>query len=88
MTLKLIFAFQVVLISTVEPLWYMKPRYENSKDGNRQVKNIVFNLELAAVLLPKNAHTIDIIVDFHDASSGNTPGVGMAKQFLDILGNH
>jgi hypothetical protein len=31
---------------------------------------------------------MNIIVDFRDASSGNTPGVGMAKQFLDILGNH
>ncbi|KAJ2962827.1 hypothetical protein NQZ79_g2138 [Umbelopsis isabellina] len=70
------------------PLCYMKPRYENSKDGNRQIKNIVFNLELAASLLPENVHTMDIIVDFRDASSGNTPGVGMAKQFLDILGNH
>ncbi|GAB5592602.1 hypothetical protein Unana1_07502 [Umbelopsis nana] len=70
------------------PLCYMKPRYENSKDGIRQIKNIVFNLELAASLMPENAHTMDIIVDFRDASSGNTPGVGMAKQFLDILGNH
>lgn len=70
------------------PLCYMKPRYENSKDGNRQIKNIVFNLELAALLVPENVHTMNIIVDFRDASSGNTPGVGMAKQFLDILGNH
>ncbi|CAM0134891.1 unnamed protein product [Umbelopsis sp. WA50703] len=61
------------------PLCYMKPRYENSKDGNRQIKNIVFSLELAASLLPENVHTMDIIVDFRDASSGNTPGVGMAK---------
>jgi hypothetical protein len=66
----------------------MKPRYENSKDANRQIKNIVFSLELAAALVPQGVHTMDIIVDFRDASSGDTPGVGMAKQFLDILGNH
>ncbi|KAI8582450.1 hypothetical protein K450DRAFT_227232 [Umbelopsis ramanniana AG] len=70
------------------PLCYMKPRYENSKDADRQIKNIVFSLELAAALVPDDVHTMDIIVDFRDAGSGDTPGVGMAKQFIDILGNH
>src|ERR1700730_6301150 len=70
------------------PLWIMRPRLENSRNGERQVKHIIFSLERAIRLMPPGVETIDIIVDFKDASNGHSPSVATSKKFLDILGNH
>ncbi|CAO3650446.1 unnamed protein product [Cunninghamella blakesleeana] len=70
------------------PVWIMRPRLQNSKDGERQIKNIVFNLERGIRLMPAKVENIAIIVDFKDSSSSHNPSVGTCKKFLDILGNH
>ncbi|KAI9487364.1 MAG: CRAL-TRIO domain-containing protein [Benjaminiella poitrasii] len=70
------------------PLWIMKPRYENSKDSDRQVKHIVFCLERGIRLMPPQVEKISIVVDFKDSTASNNASVGTCKKFLDILGNH
>ncbi|KAI8578866.1 hypothetical protein K450DRAFT_244883 [Umbelopsis ramanniana AG] len=73
---------------TGRPIWIMRPRLENSKNAERQVKHIIFSLERAIRLMPAGVENISIIVDFKDASSGHSPSVATCKKFLDILGNH
>ncbi|KAG0189900.1 hypothetical protein DFQ28_002785 [Apophysomyces sp. BC1034] len=70
------------------PLWWMKPRFQNSKDAERQVKHIVFCLERGIRLMPPNVETIDIVIDFKDSSSSHNPSIATSKKFLDILSNH
>ncbi|KAG2179980.1 hypothetical protein INT43_003767 [Umbelopsis isabellina] len=70
------------------PLWIMRPRLENSKDAERQIKHIVFSLERAIRLMPVGVENLSIIVDFKDSSSGQSPSVSTCKKFLDILANH
>ncbi|KAI8388459.1 CRAL-TRIO domain-containing protein [Radiomyces spectabilis] len=70
------------------PLWVMRPRHQNSKDGERQVKHIVFCLERGIRLMPQGVETLDILIDFKDSSSSQNPSLGTAKKFLDILSNH
>ncbi|KAI8997502.1 CRAL-TRIO domain-containing protein [Pilobolus umbonatus] len=70
------------------PLWIMKPRYENSSDGDLHIKHIIFCLERGIRLMPDHVEKISIVVDFKNSTSGNNPSVGTCKKFLDILGNH
>ncbi|KAI8337695.1 CRAL-TRIO domain-containing protein [Chlamydoabsidia padenii] len=70
------------------PVWIMRPRLQNSKDAERQIKNIVFSLERGIRLMPDKVENIAIIVDFKDSSSSHNPSLNTCKKFLDILGNH
>ncbi|CAO3696815.1 unnamed protein product [Rhizopus stolonifer] len=70
------------------PVWIMRPRLQNSKDAERQVKHIVFSLERGIRLMPDKVENIAIIVDFKDSSASHNPSVATCKKFLDILGNH
>jgi hypothetical protein len=73
---------------TGRPLWIMKPRYENSKDADRQVKHIVFCLERGIRLMPAKVEKIAIVVDFKESTVSNNANAATCKKFLDILGNH
>jgi hypothetical protein len=66
----------------------MRPRLQNSKDAERQIKNIVFSLERGIRLMPDKVENIAIIVDFKDSSASHNPSLNTCKKFLDILGNH
>lgn len=70
------------------PTLYLKPRNENTKPSTLQIRNVVFNLERAARIMPEGVETLNIIVDMAGSSSTTSPGLGIAKQFLDVLGNH
>jgi hypothetical protein len=70
------------------PVWIMRPRLQNSKDGERQIKHIVYSLERGIRLMPESVENIAIIVDFKDSSASDNPSVSTCKKFLDILGNH
>ncbi|CAO3591868.1 unnamed protein product [Absidia cylindrospora] len=70
------------------PIWIMRPRLQNSKDAERQVKNIVYSLERGIRLMPAKVENIAIIVDFKDSSVSHNPSLNTCKKFLDILGNH
>ncbi|KAI8979179.1 CRAL-TRIO domain-containing protein [Mycotypha africana] len=70
------------------PVWIMRPRLQNSKDAERQVKHIVYCLERGIRLMPELVENLAIIVDFKDSSASHNPSVSTCKKFLDILGNH
>lgn len=70
------------------PVWIMRPRLQNSKDGERQIKHIVYSLERGIRLMPELVENLAIIVDFKDSSASHNPSVSTCKKFLDILGNH
>ncbi|KAI8380663.1 CRAL-TRIO domain-containing protein [Choanephora cucurbitarum] len=70
------------------PIWIMRPRLQNSKDGERQIKHIVYSLERGIRLMPEHVENLAIIIDFKDASSSHNPSIATCKKFLDILGNH
>lgn len=70
------------------PVWIMRPRLQNSKDAERQIKHIVYSLERGIRLMPELVENLAIIVDFKDSSASHNPSVSTCKKFLDILGNH
>ena len=71
------------------PIWIIRPRFENSKDVDRQTKHIIFCLERGIRLMPSSAvDTIAIIVDFKDAGYSHSPSIATCKKFLNILGDH
>lgn len=70
------------------PLWVMRPRNQNSKDNERQIKHIVFCLERGIRLMPQGVETVDIIIDFKGAMASSHPSLSTSKKFLEILGNH
>jgi hypothetical protein len=70
------------------PVWIMRPRLQNSKDGERQIKHIVYSLERGIRLMPDMVENLAIIVDFKDSSASHNPSVSTCKKFLEILGNH
>ncbi|KAI8985816.1 CRAL-TRIO domain-containing protein [Pilobolus umbonatus] len=70
------------------PIWIMRPRLQNSKDIERQIKHIVYSLERGIRLMPQNVENIAIIIDFKEASSAHNPSISTCKKFLEILGNH
>ncbi|KAI9277789.1 CRAL-TRIO domain-containing protein [Sporodiniella umbellata] len=72
---------------TGKPLWIMKPRNENSKDSDSQIKHVVFNLERGIRLMPPNVEKVSIVVDFKGSSVASTPSASTCKKFIDIFGN-
>lgn len=70
------------------PVWIMRPRLQNSKDPDRQVKYIVYCLERGIRLMPPRVENLAIIVDFKDSAYAHNPSVATCKKFLDILSNH
>ncbi|CEJ04118.1 hypothetical protein RMCBS344292_18086 [Rhizopus microsporus] len=73
---------------TGKPLWIMKPRNENSKDSDRQIKHVVFNLERGIRLMPPQVEKVSIVVDFKGSSITSNPSASTCKKFIDILANH
>ncbi|CAG8692722.1 8968_t:CDS:2 [Ambispora leptoticha] len=70
------------------PILVLRPGYENTKAGPSQVRNVVFWFEKAIKLMPENVETITILVDFDKTSARNSPGLGIAKEFMHVLGSH
>ncbi|KAI9012020.1 CRAL-TRIO domain-containing protein [Phycomyces nitens] len=70
------------------PIWIMRPRNQNSKDEERQIKHIVFCLERGIRLMPKDVEKMSILIDFKDSASSHNPSLATSKRFLSILGNH
>ncbi|CAG8641175.1 3460_t:CDS:2, partial [Acaulospora colombiana] len=70
------------------PIVYLRPGLENTKAGPRQVKNVVFTFESAIAIMPENVENIIIIVDFENCSVRSSPGLGIAKEFMHVLGSH
>lgn len=70
------------------PCLYLLPQNQNTKPGPRQVEHLVYMLERTIDLHPPGQESLALLIDFRNTSSGGTPGMGIAKQVLDILQNH
>ncbi|CAG8467105.1 8688_t:CDS:2 [Gigaspora margarita] len=70
------------------PIIYLRPGLENTKAGPRQVLAVVFMFESAIKLMPKDVENVVIIVDFHECSARKSPGLGIAREFMHVLGSH
>ncbi|KAG9290508.1 hypothetical protein G9A89_002483 [Geosiphon pyriformis] len=70
------------------PILYLRPGLENTKAGPRQIKNTVFAFERGINLMPAQVETIVLLVDFDKTSLKSSPGIGIAKEFVHILGSH
>lgn len=70
------------------PIIYLRPGLENTKAGPRQVKNVVFTFEAAIKIMPEGIENVVIVVDFHNCSARSSPGLGIAKEFMHVLGSH
>ncbi|KAG0223498.1 CRAL-TRIO domain-containing protein [Mortierella sp. GBAus27b] len=74
--------------SESRPLLYMKPRLENTAASPAQVRHVVYHLEVAIALMPKDVQNLCIIIDFEGSSMTKNPGVGIAREIINVLGNH
>ncbi|KAF9349638.1 hypothetical protein BGX26_012099 [Mortierella sp. AD094] len=73
---------------TSRPLLYMKPRLENTTASPNQIRHVVFHLEVAIALMSKGVQSLCIIIDFEDVSMTKSPGAGIAREILNVLGSH
>ncbi|KAF9930764.1 hypothetical protein FBU30_011300 [Linnemannia zychae] len=70
------------------PLLYMKPRLENTAASPSQIRHVVYHLEIAIALMPEGVEKLCIIIDFAGSSMTKNPGVAMAREIINVLGNH
>lgn len=81
---------QVILGFDMEgrPCLYLLPQNQNTKPGPKQVEHLVYSLERAIDLHPPGQETLALLVDFRNTGASGTPGMGIAKQCLDVLQTH
>ncbi|KAG9070014.1 hypothetical protein KI688_009344 [Linnemannia hyalina] len=70
------------------PLLYMKPRLENTAASPSQIRHVVYHLEIALALMPEGVEKLCIIIDFAGSSMTKNPGVAVAREIINVLGNH
>lgn len=74
---------------TGRPILYLIPSRENSKNYDRMLKFVVFNLEKAVKMMRgKKSESLVIIVDYKNVSVLNAPPISVSKRFLEIIGEH
>lgn len=61
---------------------------ENTKDYDRQLKFVVFNLEAGIKLMGPGVEQMTIVVDYKNVNVMNSPPLSISKRFLDIVSNH
>ncbi|KAF2126367.1 CRAL/TRIO domain-containing protein [Dothidotthia symphoricarpi CBS 119687] len=67
---------------------YLLPQNQNTKPGPKQVEHLVYSLERAIDIHPPGQETIALLIDFRNTGASGTPGLGIAKQCLDVLQSH
>lgn len=70
------------------PCLWLLPGRENTKASPRQIAFLTFGLERAFDLLPQGQSKVCLVIDFHNATQGNSPDFATQKKVLDILQNH
>ena len=69
---------------------YLNPGRQNTQSSPRQVQHLVFMLERVIELMPAQVETLSLMIDFKPSKtrSNTNPGIGQAREVLDILQNH
>jgi hypothetical protein len=72
------------------PCLYLNPGRQNTEPSPRQVQHLVFMIERAVNLMVPGQETLALLVNFKSSKSkSNTaPGLGQAKEVLNILQTH
>jgi hypothetical protein len=70
------------------PIIWLRPKLENTKTHDRQIRFVVFNMEKAIKLMPKGVEQVVIIVDYEGVTMFNSPPLSISMRFLSVLGDH
>jgi hypothetical protein len=70
------------------PCLYLLPQNQNTKETPKRIEHLVYMLERTIDLHPPGQESLALLIDFRNTGAGGTPGIGVAKQVLDILQNH
>ena len=71
-------------------LLYMKPRYENSKDHDGNLKHLVYNMEraIAAMEMKTGEEKLVLLIDYDGYNLSSAPAMKTSRETLSILQNH
>ncbi|KAK1760410.1 CRAL-TRIO domain-containing protein [Echria macrotheca] len=69
---------------------YLNPGRQNTQPSPRQVQHLVYMVERVIDLMPAQVETLSLMIDFKPSKtrSNTSPGIGQAREVLDILQNH
>ncbi|KAI5296269.1 hypothetical protein KEM52_004747 [Ascosphaera acerosa] len=70
------------------PCIYMDPSKQNTQKSPRQVESLVFLLERMINLMEPAQESMALLANFKTTKLSQAPGVGQAKETLDILQDH
>ncbi|KAH6576476.1 hypothetical protein BSLG_006500 [Batrachochytrium salamandrivorans] len=71
-----------------QPVLYLIPARENTKNYDRQLRFVVYNLEKAISLMPNGVEGICMIVDYENISMSSAPPLSVTRRFLQTIGDH
>jgi hypothetical protein len=70
---------------------YMRPKYENTKDHNGNMKHLVYHMERAIAIMNKQEKGVEkivLLIDYDGFSIFNAPPMKTSMETLSILQNH
>ncbi|KNE71893.1 hypothetical protein AMAG_16321 [Allomyces macrogynus ATCC 38327] len=70
------------------PILFLRPRHENSRDEDAQLRYCVFNLELVIRVMPAGVEKLAIVIDFAGMAMSKNPSLSMSRRFATILQAH
>lgn len=71
------------------PIVYMKPKYENTKDHDGNIKHLIYTMERAVACGEKMGQgKLTLIIDFDGYSLSNAPPMKTSRETLSILQDH
>jgi len=73
---------------TGRPIMYMKPRLQNTKDADTQIRHLVYTLERCVAETGSGVEKLVLVIDFKGYSIMNAPSFSQQRQTLSILQDH
>lgn len=71
------------------PCHYMNPARQNTDPSHRQVEHVVYMVERIVELMPPGQETLALLINFKQGKGrGAAPGIGLAREVLNILQMH
>ena len=70
---------------------YMRPKFENTKDHNGNMKHLVYHMERAIAIMNKQEKGVEkivLLIDYDGYSIFNAPPMKTSMETLSILQNH
>ncbi|KAH8898544.1 cral trio domain-containing protein [Thozetella sp. PMI_491] len=72
------------------PCHYLNPGRQNTDPSPRQVQHLVYMLERVIDLMPPNQEKLALLINFKSSKTrtNTAPGIGLAREVLNILQTH